>query len=597
MPMTTYEDYIRKITKNERIAYTDSGSGNQYYQYIMQSPKMQKVEQEMANVPVPPKAPTPASPYLGSPILGKSASSIGRVTGTDPTAGISMTSATPQVPQTPPQVQAPAVPQVPQVSQTPQAPAGETAAPSSPAYTYADYLMSPMSAEDWRQATGVNPELNYERAIRQAETDYMRAKATYGQKAETLGRSGLSSSGYGDYLTGVGYAASQGAKVAASEQLAAENVAAANSYAEYLTGVGSANAAVMAQEEARKAQEAAQTRQIKDTVLGLSSAGWSREDIETYISDYFGADAETTAGYIGSMYDLGLKQRQQVDIGAGMSQEQVEINRAALDYAFAGLEGNQIKQMLISAGASEEMAATAVAEVQKNMLPTLGNKITAAEYVDDIPSSEEIRQLVGMGTLTAEYGERVIHAAQSRRAELLLAEFNDKTADENAEDFFGAVDELYEQGELSKSGYHNLYMARADAGFESAKLDKNPLSRFLYVASNAAKQTDKLGTAFYDEVVNKIYHSLTVVGVKGGVLPSSLEIEIGGVKQSVPIGQSKRANIDPKGSHGTLSAVGGKTYINYKGKMFEVVVVAQTAGSRENLDILNALLYRKAKLK
>lgn len=77
-------------------------------------------------------------------------------------------------------------------------------------------------------------EKNFDNAIDSAETDYARAKATYGQKAETLGRMGLTGSGYGDYLEGLAYSEMQGAKQNAALTRDKQKAEQQRSYGEYL---------------------------------------------------------------------------------------------------------------------------------------------------------------------------------------------------------------------------------------------------------------------------------------------------------------------------------------------------------------------------
>ena len=75
---------------------------------------------------------------------------------------------------------------------------------------------------------------NYDNALTDAESDYARAKATYGQKAETLGRMGLTGSGYGDYLEGLAYSEMQGAKQNAALTRDERQAEQQRSYGEYL---------------------------------------------------------------------------------------------------------------------------------------------------------------------------------------------------------------------------------------------------------------------------------------------------------------------------------------------------------------------------
>ena len=87
----------------------------------------------------------------------------------------------------------------------------------------------------WVSRYGTDTDGIYREALRAANAAYARALATYGALGETLGRAGLTGSGYGDYLTGVAYAARASAEDAALKESYATEQKNRQSYAAYLT--------------------------------------------------------------------------------------------------------------------------------------------------------------------------------------------------------------------------------------------------------------------------------------------------------------------------------------------------------------------------
>jgi hypothetical protein len=99
------------------------------------------------------------------------------------------------------------------------------------AKTYADYLAY----------TGRDPVGDYQAKVRQANLDYAKAMSTYGQNAEKLAKSGLSGSGYGEYLTGLAYAGKQSAVAGAQKDAKAALDQSFSSYGDYIEGLKNTN--------------------------------------------------------------------------------------------------------------------------------------------------------------------------------------------------------------------------------------------------------------------------------------------------------------------------------------------------------------------
>lgn len=107
---------------------------------------------------------------------------------------------------------------------------------------YANYLTNGKysgypSFEDYLYVTGQTPgdsQTVRDKTVAQANADYEKAKATYGQTGEQLARSGLTNTGYSDAITNAAYAAKQGAIAQANATKAATDTSNRIGYAQYL---------------------------------------------------------------------------------------------------------------------------------------------------------------------------------------------------------------------------------------------------------------------------------------------------------------------------------------------------------------------------
>ncbi len=107
---------------------------------------------------------------------------------------------------------------------------------------YANYLTNGKysgypSYEDYLYVTGQTPgdsQTVRDKTVAQANADYEKAKATYGQTGEQLARSGLTNTGYSDAITNAAYAAKQGAIAQANATKAATDTSNRIGYAQYL---------------------------------------------------------------------------------------------------------------------------------------------------------------------------------------------------------------------------------------------------------------------------------------------------------------------------------------------------------------------------
>lgn len=163
-------------------------------------------------------------------------------------------------------------------------------------------LIPGMSYTEWLTKGGMNgmAQKEYDAAVRAAETDYAKTLALYGQNAETLGRAGLTGSGYSDYLTGAGFSAMQGAKVAAADTKALTEAQQRMSYADYLAGVEAQNAQLAVQNAQLEAQETAKREataaSIKGTIDQMVQSGMDDKSIMAYVRQHYG---DEFLGYVG----------------------------------------------------------------------------------------------------------------------------------------------------------------------------------------------------------------------------------------------------------------------------------------------------------
>ena len=87
---------------------------------------------------------------------------------------------------------------------------------------------APSGYGDYLAGEGKAVQQAYDQAVAAAREEYARNRATFGARAESLGRAGLTGSGYGDYLEGKAFNAMQ-------QKIGAAETAKAQSYADYLT--------------------------------------------------------------------------------------------------------------------------------------------------------------------------------------------------------------------------------------------------------------------------------------------------------------------------------------------------------------------------
>lgn len=465
---------------------------------------------------------------------------------------------------------------------TPATPAATSAqaATTPTANNYAQYLLRPMSAADYYKQTGIDTEQTYDKAIRQSETDYLKSQATYGQKAEQLGQAGLSGSGYGDYINGVGFASMQNSKVAASEQKAVNDISAMNAYGQYVAGVGQSNAQIIAQKTAEDAQKkaeadkATQTEQsYKDTIVQMAATGMSYDDVKKYIMDYYKLDDATATSYMANMYQLGADQyaktqtqttQQTTDeANAAATEAQLKFNQTALEYA-ASYDGNTIRQLLKTLGATPDQIETAMQGVSGTTAASLSNRIASITDVTQVPTTAQINAL--KGTVSDDEIATLIKSARDKRAALLMAKW-ESVDDTTSTQFFSDLDALHNSGDIADDKYKEFYLKRVDANIESAKSSSEPIAAIADVINTIKGMSGNIGTQLTNELIDYISNKMDVSHKTGatarmnGAGSANVSVSIGWATSEVKLNLSGKVDLPIGGNEADpIKYYNGKLY-------------------------------------
>ena len=237
------------------------------------------------------------------------------------------------------------------------------------------------SYTDWLKAGGMNGQAkkDYDAAVRAAETDYAKTLALYGQNAETLGRAGLTGSGYADYLKGVGFSAMQGAKIAAADTKALTEAQQRMAYAQYLSGVEAQNAELMAQENAKQealaAEQEATAANIKSTIDTAIQQGMDDKAIMAMIQQHYGNDFDSyLSGWIANAHtynDPLVAQNAQSAADAEAAKYREEIFNQLKAGVDPAIVRSDIEYVMKFTGADTSQLDTWMAEAQTAAQPTV----------------------------------------------------------------------------------------------------------------------------------------------------------------------------------------------------------------------------------
>lgn len=187
---------------------------------------------------------------------------------------------------------------------------GSTPSGSTPTGGYGGYLTgsstpvvtpsraagaAPSGYADYLKGDGKGVAEGFDQAVAAARAEYERNRATFGARAESLGRAGLTGSGYGDYLEGKAFTAMQ-------QKIGAAETAKAQSYADYLTqkeAQASSYAAYLSSEQ--QAEEEKVKTVANAIVYNARNKGVSSVTVESIILDAKAAGVTLTDEQLASI--------------------------------------------------------------------------------------------------------------------------------------------------------------------------------------------------------------------------------------------------------------------------------------------------------
>lgn len=429
-------------------------------------------------------------------------------------------------------------------------------------------LMPTQSYTDWLMAGGMAgaAQRAHDEAVRAAETDYEKTKALYGANAERLGRAGLTGSGYGDYLTGAGFSAMQGAKVAAADTKALTEAQQRSDYASYLMGVEQTNAQLQAQADAANRQSYAEylTREggVKETIDSMMKSGQDDASIKAYVQQHYGNEFDASLdGWITAahMYnDPIIAEANTVKTEAENETRLTELRTAYNNLAGAGAEyarGELSKlgytEAEISRVMSEYSSATA-AQIRAAM------NLSSAT-ADSIPTAADIRDAVELGKLTRADGDILIAEAQAKRSKLLekefeaIADIDDAAAAASAQaDWISALSGLDEE-DLTDESREKLYGMLAD-GYISAAVET---SRPVAALANELSKMDLNGMsdAAYNGLMQEVADSVNIIRSKFNSAGYGITISLGTNEAGVDARQDITFKVENTGTR-TVNKIG-----------------------------------------
>lgn len=524
----------------------------------------------------------------------------------------------------------------PQTPQTPQTSTGGEQSPNE----YYDWLTrlglsemgsGAMSYADYLTRTGTDTNRDYQAAVRQAETDYAKARATYGSTGESLARSGMSASGYADYITGAGYAAMQGAKVAAADTKALADAQNAASYADYIA----------AQEATATNYNNSLRQSYADYVLNRDAAAKAAsQEIGTYVTSLAANGTDTATiraraeAYAKSMgYTLpdnldDIISSSVTAYGTKTSSEQAaetaqtraniqEVISAGIE---SGLSGARIRQRLEEAGYSAADIDREMTAMYNDNVAAIDESIATAASLDDIVTNEAIDTAVRLGNLSVEGAEKIKKAAEAKRAEFINKWLDYSGTDDETKQGIDAARSLYASGDLTDAQYSDI-MGRIGRESVESVIDKAKKS---YTGDDKVTEPVTELLTQYNAVGDnkKYYNEVGVKAIQEEISDSLKLIEDsiaadGKIKIKIGVGDSEvyenvrlltdTRNKATKGASEASSLIKDKPkgFYNYGGNIYyytgkAVVPIAgiekQGVGSSKNADALMEILRSKATL-
>lgn len=280
-------------------------------------------------------------------------------------------------------------------------PAADTVVSGDQTAAASPNLIPIKSYTEWLEAGGMTgmAQKQYDAAVRAAETDYAKSKALYGQNAETLGRAGLTGSGYGDYLTGAGFAAMQGAKVAAADTRALTEAQQRSDYANYLMTVDAQNREIEAQfkqeQAAAEAQANAEAADALAKVDQLMLGGYTDDAIRAYIGQHYGDKFTSYVdGWLSNAHtynDATLAQNTATNANAATAGYRSEIFKQLLSGVDPAIVRSNMEYSMMLAGEDTSQLDAWMAEAQAAAQPTLTKQQEEQAKVDADKAAAETK--------------------------------------------------------------------------------------------------------------------------------------------------------------------------------------------------------------
>ena len=321
------------------------------------------------------------------------------------------------------------------------------------AKTYADYLTY----------IGQDPVGDYQAKVRQANLDYAKGLATYGQAAEKMARSGLTGGGYGEYLQGLAYQGRQSAVGAAQKDAQAAMKQTFSSYGDYLTGIKSTN----------------EQNAINGIVNGLLEGDAAKEYArgQGVTEDRLDYVLSQTSASVGAAKAQKAQEQQALLANATSAVTSIMESGKSIDAAIASLNGvydqtvlDQVKANLQKSNAQQAGddigTATGVTDFKSGLDEQLGSKaISLTDY--DIQLTEgSAKNLVLINAAVdgdvsglADYIERDYAKTKSdgtvkKSGAEVWAEMSE---DDKGKQIAKWVEEIYASGNLTTGDYQSFY--------------------------------------------------------------------------------------------------------------------------------------------
>ena len=403
-------------------------------------------------------------------------------------------------------------------------------------------LMPTQSYTDWLMAGGMSGAVQkqYDAIVRSAETDYEKSKALYGANAERLGRAGLTGSGYTDYLTGAGFSAMQGAKVAAADTKALTEAQQRSDYESYLKGVQQTNAQLKAQADAANQQSYAQYLALGGEAKGVVDqkmlAGESDEAIKAYIQQHYGNQFDSQLdGWITGAHSYNdpiIAETNAAKTEAAEAETLERAQKANQAYAtYAELGGEAARTQMLADGFTEQEVATAASHYSSLVASQIAQNIELnSTTLETLKSNSEIQDAVAAGYITQDQADDLKARAEMRREKLLDKKYDSLTND-TAPGFISQVHSLYKSGEISRETFAkyaaNLVAENVASVADDAAV-KEPVYEIAAIISDI-KNDDKYND-IEDDLINKI---LANVQIGVDTYNSRITFDVGGKKEKI----------------------------------------------------------------